>query len=42
MKQQREYMKVFDEINVPNVHKHVINNSGFTVEQTVETILSYL
>ena len=42
IKQQREYMKVFDEINVPNVHKHVINNSGFTAEQTVDTILSYL
>ena len=42
MEQEREYMKVFDEINVTNVHKHVINNSGFTAEQTVDTILSYL
>lgn len=41
MKQQNEYLKVFDEIET-NFEKHIINNSGLTADQTADLILSYL
>lgn len=42
MKQQREYMKITDELREKGIHAITINNTGTSIEQTCDLILSMI